>query len=431
MRFSPLDKSLFTENRRRLASKLEPNSVVIIHANDVLPFNGDGTVGFWQNSDLYYLTGINQEETIFVMYPDAPNSEWREMIFTRKTDELTRIWEGYKLTKAEATGLSGIENVQWLSEFEKTLNSIMCEANNVYLHTTEHSRFSGETETRNDRFIKHCKSKFPLHNYKRVAPLLNRLRMVKSNEEIKAIREACRITGDGFKRLLNFVKPGVWEFEIEAELIHEFIRQRADGFAYEPIIAAGANSCVLHYTDNSRRLQDGDVLLLDIAARYANYNSDLTRVLPASGRFTARQKAVYNSVLKAFKAAREAMIKGNTISQWTQICAQTIEKELVDLKLISIDDVRNGIDGAPAYRKYFMHGTGHHLGLVVHDNGFSWAPFEPGMVLTCEPGIYIPEEGLGIRLENNILVTENGYEDLMGDLPMEAEEIEHYMNGGK
>jgi Xaa-Pro aminopeptidase len=427
MKYSAIDSKLFIENRKRFAASLKPNSIAIFVSNDIMPTNADGSMGFVQNSDLFYLTGVDQEESILVMYPDAKNSSFREVLFVKETNETIAIWEGAKLNQTEATKVSGIKTVMWLAGFEAFLKGLIFQAENIYLNSNEHGRRYIDVETAEMRFNKNIMSKFPLHKYERSALIMHKLRAIKSQPEIDLIQQACNITEKGFRRLLSFVKPGVMEYEIEAELLHEFIRNRSRGFAYGPIVASGFNACVLHYVDNNKECKAGDVILLDVAAEYGNYASDLTRCLPVSGKFTPRQKQVYNAVLRVMKAATAMLVVGNTIPEYHKAVGSLMEKELVDLGLITMDDIKNQNPEWPAYKKYFMHGTSHFLGLDVHDVGDFNRKIEAGMVFTCEPGIYIREENLGIRLENDILVTANGPMDLMKNIPLEADEIEALM----
>jgi Xaa-Pro aminopeptidase len=427
MKYLPINNQLFITNRKRYAALLKPNAIAIFNSNDVLPTNADGSLKFKQNSDLFYLSGIDQEESILVIYPDAKDGIHKEVLFLKETNEHIAIWEGHKLSKAEALKVSGIEKVYWLNEFKTVLRSLMAEAETVYLNTNEHVRAVVETETREARFVKWCMVEFPVHKYERSAPLMHNLRAIKQDTEIELIQQACNITEKGFRRLLSFIKPGVWEYEIEAELIHEFTRHRSNGFAYTPIIASGYNSCVLHYIDNSLQCKDGDILLLDVAAEYANYNSDLTRTIPVNGKYTPRQKDVYNAVLRVMKAATKMLVPGTLMADYQKTVGQLMEEELIKLNLLSADDVKKQNPDAPLYKKYFMHGTSHYLGLDVHDVGNRYRKFEAGMVYTCEPGIYIREESLGIRIENNILITNNGPKDLMANIPIEANDIEALM----
>ncbi|MBK8090577.1 MAG: aminopeptidase P N-terminal domain-containing protein [Verrucomicrobiaceae bacterium] len=431
MRYKPLPASFYTENRQRLYAKLAPRSVVIVHSNDVLPTNADGSMSFIQNTDMLYLSGIDQEESILILFPDASDPKQREMIFTRETNETVAVWEGEKLTKEQARQQSGIARAHWLDDFETQFRSVMCQADHVYLNSNEHIRATIPTETRQTRFTHRCRQEYPLHDFRRLAPLMHDLRAIKSPHEITALNEAIRITGDGFERLLRFVKPGVHEFEIEAELTHEFLRQRARGFAYTPIIATGANACVLHYITNHCQCQDGELILLDVAANYANYNADLTRTIPVNGRFTPRQRLVYDAVLRVFKKCCTMLRPGVIIREYQEQVGLLMQDELLGLGLITQDDIAKQDPEKPAYKKYFPHGTSHPLGLDVHDVGRMWQPIQPGMVFTVEPGIYIREEKLGVRLENNILIGENGNTDLMAHIPIEADDIEAAMNAGK
>lgn len=428
MRYHPIDKTLYISNRQRLTALLKPNALVILNANDFMPTNADGTMGFKQNSDLLYLSGIDQEETILLISPNHPDEKYREVLFLRETNELIAVWEGEKLTKEQAREVSGIQTIFWTHQFDRVFQDIVFVADEVYLNTNEHTRNSSLVQTRETRFVQEFKDKYPLHSLNRLAPLMHQLRAVKHPIEVELMQTACNITKLGFDRLLKFVKPGVQEYEIEAELLHEFIRNRSRGFAYQPIIASGANACVLHYIENNKTCKEGDVLLLDVAAEYANYASDLTRSIPVSGRFTKRQREVYDAVLRVFKAAKSMLITGNIWDEYHKEIGAIMESELIGLGLITKDAIAKQDPDWPAYKKYFPHGTSHFLGLDVHDVGNKYRRFEPGNVFTCEPGIYIREEGLGIRLENNILITETGNIDLMGHIPIEAEEIEELMN---
>jgi Xaa-Pro aminopeptidase len=371
---------------------------------------------------------VDQEESILIIFPDALNNDWKEILFVRETNETIAIWEGAKLTKQQATEVSGIKTVLWAKDFERMLPAILFQAENIYLNTNEHTRYSSPADYTDLRYLRKIREQFPLHKYERLAPIMHRLRAVKSEQEIAQIKQACEITKKGFERILKFVKPGVMEYEIEAELTHEFIRNRSRGHAYEPIIASGANACVLHYVANDQPCKDGDVILLDFGAEYANYASDLTRCIPVNGRFTKRQRQIYDAVLRVMKAARQMLRPGNILKDYHEAVGHIMEKELVELGLISMEDIRKQDPAWPAYKKYFMHGTSHFLGLNVHDVGNWYLPMQEGMVFTCEPGIYILEEGLGIRLENDILVSHEGPIDLMANIPLEAEEIEDIMN---
>lgn len=430
MRYKTIPTSLFINNRKRLLKELKPGSVAVFNANDIMPTNADGTMRFRQNNDLFYLTGVDQEETILVICPDYPDKKFREVLFLRETSEMIATWEGHKLTKEEARKLTGIETVLWTSDFHRIFNTMMVMggAEFVYLNTNQHYRAEIAVETRDARFIKWCKEKYPLHKYERIAPIMAQLRAIKSKEEIDVMQTACNITEKAFRRVLKFVKPGVLEYEIEAEFIHEFIRSGSRGFAYEPIIASGANSCVLHYIENSEVCKAGDILLLDVGAEYANYNADMTRTIPVNGKFTKRQKDVYNAVLRVKRAAMKLLKPGTKYFDYHKEVQKIMEAELIKLKLIDKSDVKNQHPDRPLFMKYFMHGTGHHLGLDVHDTGNMFDAMKPGMVWTVEPGIYIKEEGLGVRIENNVVITKTGLIDLMKNIPIEAEEIEELMN---
>ena len=427
MKYKAIDSNLFIENRKRFAARLKPKSISLFVSNDIMPTNGDGSMGFVQNSDLFYLSGVDQEQTILLIYPDSITGSQKEILFVRETSETLAIWEGAKLNKTQATQTSGIKNVYWLHHFDQVLQPIIFQAENIYLNSNEHTRSSSVVETGEMRFNKIITAKYPLHKYERSAPIMHSLRAIKSAYEVDLIQHACNITEKGFRRLLKFVKPGVMEYEIEAELIHEFIRNSSRGWAYGPIIASGGSACVLHYVDNNKECKDGDVILLDVAAEYGNYASDMTRCLPVNGKFIKRQRDVYDAVLRVMKAATAMLTVGNLIPEYHKAVGLLMEKELVDLGLITLDQIKNQNPELPAYKKYFMHGTSHFLGLDVHDVGDFNRKLEAGMMFTCEPGIYIPEENLGIRLENNILVTADGPMDLMKNIPLEAEEIEELM----
>ncbi len=427
MRYEPIDSSLFIRNRANLRGLLKPNSIVIVHSNDIYPTNADGSMAFKQNSDLFHLTGVDQEESVLVILPDAGDPKEREILFVRETNEHIAVWEGDKLTKEQATAVSGIERIEWSHNFESFLHRLVPQADHIYLVTNEHLRASVVVETRNARFIKDCQARYPLHRYERLAPLMHRLRITKDPVEIQMIQNACDITGAGFRRLLGFIKPGVGEWEIEAELLHEFVRRGSRGFAYAPIIGSGKNACVLHYVENDKVCKDGDVVLLDVAAEYAGWNSDLTRSVPVNGKFTPRQRQVYDAVLRVFRGANAILRPGNTPLEYQKQVVELMEKELVDLGLFSAKEAKEQGPDKALVKKYFMHGTSHHLGLDVHDVNPPHEPFAEGMVFTIEPGIYIREEGLGIRLENDVLIAKDRNIDLMADIPIEADEIEALM----
>jgi Xaa-Pro aminopeptidase len=367
MRYEPVDPQLFVRNRERLREMLKPNSIVIIHANDVMPTNADGSMAFKQNADFYYLTGVDQEESVLVLMPDAGDPKQREMLFVRETNEHVAIWEGEKLTKEAARTVSGIQRIEWSAGFENTLHALVPQAENVYLLTNEHLRAPVVVETRNDRFIQQCMARYPLHQYERLAPLMQRLRITKDPVEVDFIQKACDITGAGFRRLLEFIKPGVGEWEIEAELLHEFVSRGSRGFAYLPIIGSGKSNCVLHYIENDKRCEDGDLVLLDVAAEYGGWNSDLTRTVPVNGRYSERQREVYDAVLRVFRGCNDLLRPGNTPLEYQKQCTELVEGELVGLGLIDAAAAKEQGEDKPLVKKYFMHGVSHHMGLDVHD----------------------------------------------------------------
>lgn len=428
MKYLPVNEQLFTNNRKNFVSRIKSNSIAIFHSNDEYPRNGDQNFIFKQNPDFYYLAGIDQEQSILVLYPDCPNQQYREVLFLRQTSEHIAVWEGHKYTKEEARKTSGIQNIYWLQEYDTVLHSIINYADNIYINTNENDRYAHTVPYRDLRMLETLRQKYPLHHYERSAVILRDLRVVKSEIEVALTQKACDITKDAFIRVLKFVQPGVAEYEIEAEITHEFLKQRATGHAYSPIIASGKNAIVLHYIDNNQVCNDGDVILFDWAAEYANYNADMSRSIPVNGRFTKRQRQVYDAVLRVFRAASKMIVAGTVWNEYHDEVGKIMTGELIGLGLLSKNDVDKQDAKAPLYKKYFMHGTSHHLGLDVHDFASRYKPFEVGNILTCEPGIYIPEEGLGIRLENNILITKDGNRDLMAHIPIEAEEIEELMN---
>jgi len=428
MKYEPINQELFTNNRKNFVSRLKPWSIAIFHSNDEFPRNGDQAFLFKQNPDFFYLTGIDQEQSVLVLFPDCPNPLYKEVLFLRQTNEHIAVWEGHKYTKEEAKAASGIASIYWLDEFDVILHSIINYAEHVYINTNENDRYSHTVPYRDLRMYESLRSKYPLHKYERSALILRDLRVVKSPIEVALTKMACEITRDAFVRVLKFVKPGVTEYGIEAEISHEFLRQRATGHAYSPIIASGKNAIVLHYTENNQVCHDGDVILFDFAAEYANYNADMSRSIPVNGRFTKRQLDVYNAVLRVMRAATKLIVAGTVWNEYHEEVGKLMTTELISLGLLKKHEVEKQDPKMPLYKKYFMHGTSHHLGLDVHDFASRYKPFEAGNILTCEPGIYIPEEGLGIRIENDILVTSQGNADLMADIPVEAEEIEEIMN---
>lgn len=428
MKYLPIDFSLFVQNRQRFAAKLKPNSIAVLNANDIMPTSADGTRSFIQNTDFFYLSGINQEESILLIFPDAHEKKHKEVLFIRETDEQIAIWEGPKYSKDEASAVSGIQTVYWTREFEKVFRVLVIETERLYLNSNEHLRADVTVESRDARFLKWCMQSYPLHKYERLAPIMHDLRAVKSSVEVELIKQACLITEKTFRRLLGFIRPGIWEFEIEAEIYHEFLTNRSRGPAYVPIVASGPNACILHYVLNNRQCKDGELLLMDFGAEYANYTSDLTRTVPVNGKFSPRQKEIYNAVLRVQRAAIQLLRPGNTFEEYHKEVERIMENELIGLGLLDAVEVKNQNKGAPLYKKYFMHNASHYLGLDVHDFGNKYREFEEGMVFTCEPGIYIKEEAIGIRLENDILLTRNGPVDLMENIPIVAEEIEDLMN---
>jgi len=427
MRHKPIQSKLFVQNRKRISDLMASRALAVVNANDVLPTNADGTLPMQPNADLFFLTGIEQEESILVLFPEAAHEKHREILFVRQPNEHLQIWEGYKHTKADARKISGIKNVQWLSEFPVLFRSLMCEAESAYLNSNEYKRANVEMETRDVRFIRQCQFDFPLHQYRRLAPLLHELRVMKTDLEIELLKEAVSITARGFRRTLRFVKPGVMEYEVEAELAREFIKRRGK-FAYTPIVAAGKNNCVLHYLQNDQVCKKGQLLLMDVASSYANYNADLTRTIPVSGKFSRRQKKVYNAVLRVLRQSIAGAVVGKLHKDWTKESQAHMNEELLQLGLLKKSQIKKQDPDNPACRKYFMHGLGHPLGLDVHDVGDNNQPFAVGTVLTVEPGIYLPDEGFGVRLEDDIVVTENGPINLMAKVPIEAGEIEEIMN---
>ena len=427
MRYDPILPEFFVRNRNNLRGLLKPNSMVIVHANDIYPTNADGTLPFKQNSDLFYLTGVDQEETTLVLMPDSVDPKEREILFVKETNEHIAIWEGEKLSKEQARAATGIERIEWAHGFDSFLHRLVPQVDHIYLVTNEHLRASVVVETRNARFIKECQLRYPLHRYERLAPLLHRLRITKDKEELKMLQRACDITEAGFRRLLGFIKPGVGEWEIEAELLHEFVRRGSRGFAYAPIIGTGKNACVLHYVENDKVCQDGDMVLMDVAAEYAGWASDLTRTVPVNGKFTPRQRDVYNSVLRVFRGANDILRPGNTPMEYQKQVIELMERELIHLGLFTAKEAKAQGPDKPLVKKYFMHGTSHHLGLDVHDVCPPHEPFAEGMVFTIEPGIYIREEAMGVRLENDVVIGKTTNFDLMGKIPIEADEIEALM----
>jgi len=428
MKYSLIDSQLFIKNRKNFASQMKPNSLAVFNSNDIYPTGADSTLPFEQHRDIFYLSGVDQEESVLLLFPDCPNPNLREVLFTTETNDHIAVWEGAKLTKEAAFLTSGITTVYWLQDLEKVLFEMTTYCDTFYINTNEHYRASIETETRENRFTKWLLAKYPAHTVAKSNPILQRLRAVKDPIELDLMQQACNITEKGFRRILNFVKPGVWEYEIEAELIHEFIRNRSKGFAYTPIIASGNNANVLHYIENNQQCKEGDLILFDIAAEYANYKSDLSRTIPVSGRFSDRQKAVYNAVNHVKKEATKMLLPGTLWKEYHIEVGKIMTSELLNLGLLNKADVQNQDPKWPAYKKYFMHGTSHNIGLDTHDYGLLHEPMRANMVFTVEPGIYIPKEGFGIRLEDDVVIQEKGTPfNLMGNIPIEANEIEELM----
>jgi Xaa-Pro aminopeptidase len=423
MRHDPIDPAVFAAHRRRLVELLPSRAIAIVHAADILPTNGDGTLRLHPAGDLFWLTGIEQEESVLVLAPHAVDPAQRETLYLRQPNEQTAQWEGAKLDQERATAVSGVARVRWISDLPAALHALLADADVVLLNANEHERSSTDVEPRDLRMARRLMERYPLHRYERLAPLLRRLRAVKDEVEVGLIRHAIDITDAGLRRLCRALRPGVMEYELEAELLHEFTRRRA-WMGYEPIVASGGNACVLHYVDNMAACRAGDLLLVDVGASWANYSADLTRTYPVGGTFTARQRAVYEAVLRVLRASVERTRPGVTLREWKRAAQVQMAEELVGLGLITADEAAADTPEKPACRKYFMHGLGHSLGLGVHDLAPLDGPLAPGWVMTVEPGIYIPEEGIGIRLENDVLVTESGAVDLCSHVPIEPDEVE-------
>ena len=427
MRYDLLPASFYAGNRKKLAGKLAKNALAILHSNDEFPMNGDQCLPFKQNSDLFYMTGLDQEKCILTLFPDHPQESMREMIFTVKTSDLMVTWYGHKYTLEEASRVSGVRTVKWLDEFEDILRDLVVRADVIYLDANESNRFTTEVPVRDVRFAKRLLEEYPTHRFDRLAPVITPLRQCKQKPEIEATDKACRITRDAFLRVLKAVKPGMKEYEVEAEITYEFMKQGANGHAYAPIVASGISACVLHYISNDKPCNSGDLLLLDFGAEYANYAADLSRTIPVNGKFTKRQKECYNAVLSVMKRAQKLIVPGTTIDKINAEVVKMMEKEMIKLGLFTEKDVKNQDPSSPLYFKYYMHGNSHFIGLNVHDVGLKQDVIKPGMILSCEPGLYVKEEGFGIRIENDILVTQKGPVDLMKDIPVEVEEIERWM----
>jgi Xaa-Pro aminopeptidase len=427
MRYHQLDSKIFVDNRRSFVKHLKSKSLAVFNSNDIYPTSADGTLPFKQATDIFHLSGVDQEESILVIFPDAHKEEHKEMLFLKETNDHIAVWEGAKLNKDQAFDVSGIKNVFWLTEFNRVFTEVMSHAENVYLNSNEHLRANVETETREARFVKWCKESFPIHTYQRAAPIMHQIRAIKSEDEVAVMQIAADITTKGYDRILKYIKPGVMEYELEAEFMHEWLMNRSRGFAYTPIIGSGYNACVLHYIENNDECKDGDLILFDVGCEYGNYACDVTRCFPVNGKFTDRQKEVYSAVLRVKKASEKLLVPGNNLIDYHKAVGKLMESELIGLKLITQDEVDNEDPAWPAYKKYFMHGTSHYIGLDVHDVGLWTGKIEAGMVFTCEPGIYIPEENLGIRLEDDLVVTNDGLINLTKHIPIEIEDVEAAM----
>ena len=429
MKYDSIDSKLFIKNRKNFMSQMKPSSLAVFNSNDIYPISADSTLPFAQHRDIFYLSGVDQEESILVLFPDCPKEKHREILFLKETSDHIAVWEGEKLTKEKAFETSGVKTVYWLQDMEKIMFELMTQCDTVYINTNEHYRANVETETREDRFTNWLKEKYPAHSVAKSNPILQRLRSVKDQIELDLMQKACDITEKGFKRILNFIKPGVWEYNIEAEYMHEFLNNRSKGFAYTPIIASGNNANVLHYIENNKQCKAGDLILMDVGAEYANYSSDMTRTIPVSGKFTDRQRAVYNAVNRVKDNATKMLVPGTLWEKYHVEVGKLMTSELLDLGLIDKADVQNENPDWPAYKKYFMHGTSHHIGLDTHDYGLLHEPMKANMVFTVEPGIYIPDEGFGIRLEDDVVIQDSGEPfNLMRNIPIEADEIEDLMN---
>jgi len=429
MRYDPINSKLFITNRKHFTAQMKPNSLAVFNSNDIYPTGADSTMPFQQDRNMYYLSGVDQEESILVLFPDCHKEKHREILFLKETNDHIAVWEGEKLTKDKAFEVSGVKTVYWLQDFEKILKELMAQSETLYINTNEHYRANPDTKTREDRFNVWVKENYPAHQVAKSNPILQRLRSVKHQLELDVLQKACDITEKGFRRILNYTKPGVWEYELEAEFLHEFIRHRSKGFAYTPIIASGNNANVLHYIENKDQCKAGDLILFDVGAEYANYSSDMSRTIPVSGQFTKRQKEVYNAVNKVKNEATKMLVPGAMWEEYHVEVGKLMTSELLDLKLLDKADVQNEDPDWPAYKKYFMHGTSHHIGLDTHDYGILYEPIQANQVFTVEPGIYLPDEGFGIRLEDDVVVQEQGEPfNLMKNIPIEADEIEELMN---
>lgn len=429
MRYEQISNELFIQNRKNFMSEMLPGSLAVFNSNDIYPIGADSTIPFQQDRNIYYLSGVDQEDSILVLFPDAPNPKHREILFLTETNPHIAVWEGEKLNKEKALTTSGIQTVYWKQDFEKVFNELMAQSELVYINTNEHYRAAHATQTREDRFNKWLKENYPAHQVAKSNPILQRLRSVKHPLELEVMQKACNITEKGFRRILEFTKADKWEYELEAEFMHEFLMNRSRGFAYTPIIAGGKNATVLHYIENKEQLKAGDLILIDVGAEYANYASDMTRTIPVSGKYTHRQKQVYKAVNKVKNLATNMLVPGTIWKDSHVEVGKLMTSELVDLKLLDKADVQNENPDWPAYKKYFMHGTSHNIGLDTHDYGLLHEPMKANQVFTVEPGIYLPDENMGIRLEDDVVIQEEGSpKNLMANIPIEIEEIEELMN---
>ncbi len=429
MRYEPISNELFIQNRKNFMAQMKPNSVAAFNSNDIYPIGADSTIPFQQDRNIYYLSGVDQEDSILVLFPDAPKPEHREILFLKETNPHIAVWEGEKIDEKKALQIAGIKTVYWLKDFHKIFHELMSQSETIYINTNEHYRAAHDTETREDRFNKWLKENYPAHQVAKSNPILQRLRSVKHQLELDTMQTACNITEKAFRRILKETKPNIWEFELEAEIMHEFLKNRSRGFAYTPIIASGKNATVLHYIENKHQCKDGDLILFDVGAEYANYASDMSRTIPVNGKFTDRQKQIYNAVNRVKKEATKLLVSGTLWAEYHVEVGKLMTSELLDLKLLDKADVQNEDPKWPAYKKYFMHGTSHHIGLDTHDYGLLHEPIKANQVFTVEPGIYLPEEHIGVRLEDDVVIQENGEPfNLMRNIPIEIEEIEDLMN---
>ncbi|MGB2087152.1 MAG: aminopeptidase P family protein [Psychroflexus salarius] len=429
MRYEPISNELFIQNRKNFMAQMKPNSVAAFNSNDIYPIGADSTIPFQQDRNIYYLSGVDQEDSILVLFPDAPKPEHREILFLKETNPHIAVWEGEKIDEKKALQIAGIKTVYWLKDFHKIFHELMSQSETIYINTNEHYRAAHDTETREDRFNKWLKDNYPAHQVAKSNPILQRLRSVKHQLELDTMQTACNITEKAFRRILKETKPNIWEFELEAEIMHEFLKNRSRGFAYTPIIASGKNATVLHYIENKHQCKDGDLILFDVGAEYANYASDMSRTIPVNGKFTDRQKQIYNAVNRVKKEATKMLVPGTLWAEYHVEVGKLMTSELLDLKLLDKADVQNEDPKWPAYKKYFMHGTSHHIGLDTHDYGLLHEPMQANQVFTVEPGIYLPDEHIGVRLEDDVVIQENGEPfNLMRNIPIEIEEIEDLMN---